>query len=289
VLDLFEHFRTEVPIAFDAVGVGIAGPVRDGACTTTNLPWSVDVRELRSALGSERVAMVNDFHATALGLLALSREDTFCLQTGEVSPGGHLAVLGAGTGLGEALLVPSATGPIVIPTEGGHTDFAPRNELEDALLAHLRALHPEHVSVERVVSGPGLLSIFEFLVSSRRAEPLETTRARVSREDGPAVVGELGIAGTDPACVAALELFVALYGAEAGNFALKSLPTGGLYVAGGIAAKIAPALRCGRFLDAFLAKGRMRAPLERIALHVVTSPDVGLLGARVLAKSLTLE
>jgi glucokinase len=272
--------------AVTAAAFGVAGPVAEGKSRITQLPWVIEARALGAALGTERIALVNDFEATARGLVELGPSQLVVLQPGKVTAGGHVAVLGAGTGIGEAILVPTDRGPRVLPTEGGHSDFAPRDELEDALLRWLRRRHPDHVSVERVISGPGLAAIHAFLVDSGLAPSAAPTLARMAEEDAGAVIGELGLRGADEACVRAVRMFVSLYGAEAGNFALKTLPTGGLFVAGGIAPKLLPLITGGLFLESFLAKGRMRPVLERVRVSVVTDPRVGIHGARALAASL---
>lgn len=260
-------------------GFGVAGPVVDGVCRVTNLPWEIDARQLRDKLGLERVALVNDFAAVAYGVTALGPGDLDILQAGERDPGGPVALIGAGTGLGEALLVPTPAGPRVLPSEGGHADLAPRNEVEIALLRFLLRRH-HRVSYERIVSGPGLVTAYEFVIAEGLAPELSDTRERMASEDRGAVIGARALAGDDPACVRAVELFVGLYGAEAGNLALKTLPTGGLYVAGGIAGKLLPLVRAG-FLPAFLDKGRMSPLLAKIPVAVVTNPEVGLLGAGI--------
>ena len=172
------------------------------------------------------------------------------------------------------------------PTEGGHADFAPRNELEDGLLRFLRARHPGHVSVERVVSGRGLASIHAYVIEAGLAASSAETLTRIGEEDPGAVIGELGSRAEDPACAQAVAMFAALYGAEAGNLALKTLPTGGLFVAGGIAPKMLDVLRGGAFLEAFLSKGRMRSVLEQIPVSIVNDARVGMYGAAALAARL---
>jgi glucokinase len=279
-------FLAGVGARTDAAAIGIAGPVVNGRCDATNLPWVVDARALGAALGIERVALVNDFEATALGLLELEPRHLVVLQAGSPDPDGPIAVIGAGTGLGEAILLRTPSGPRVLPTEGGHATLAARDAIEENLVRFLRRRFTDHVSWERAVSGPGLARIHEYVLEAGLAKSHPATLARMRSEDPSAVVGELGTTGADPGCARALDLFVSLYGAEAGNLALKSLPTGGLFVAGGIAPKILPAIQRGVFLEAFLAKGRMRPVLERIPVAVVVDSRVGLYGARALAARL---
>lgn len=261
-------------------GLGVAGPVEGGRCRVTNLPWEIDAAALRDELGLGRVALVNDFAAVAYGVTVLGPADLELLQPGERDPAGPIALIGAGTGLGEALLVPTPTGPRVLPSEGGHCDLAPRNDLEIALLRFLLRRH-KRVSYERIVSGPGLVTAYEFVLAEGLAPEHPDTRARMAEGDRGALIGARALAGDDPACVRAVELFLGLYGAEAGNLALKALPTGGLYVAGGIAGKLLPLVRAGGFMAAFLDKGRMTPLLAKLPVAVVTNPEVGLLGAGV--------
>ena len=234
--------------------------------------------------------MINDFHAAALGILALPPEDVEVLQDRPADPDGLIAILGAGTGLGEAIVLPAGHGPggsqaRVVVSEGGHCDFAPRNELEIDLLRHLMRRH-ERVSYERVLSGPGLVAIYEFVVSGALAPEAEAVREELSSGDPGAVIGRRGIEGSDPACVKALDIFVSLYGAEAGNLALKVLPTGGLYLAGGIAPRILEKLKAGGFVEAMTAKGRLSPMLESLRVSVVTNPKAGLIGASRSAAAL---
>ncbi|HJL20507.1 MAG TPA: glucokinase [Sandaracinaceae bacterium LLY-WYZ-13_1] len=283
---LEDFLRERAPV--EAAAFGIAGPVVDDTCKATNLPWVVDARALEAASALPRVRLLNDFAAVALGMNELRDDDLLVLQDRPIRADGPVAVLGAGTGLGQALLVPTG-GPLprVLATEGGHADFAPRDEIEIELLRFLWRRHGGRVSVERVVSGPGLVALHAFVVARGLAASTEAVEARLDAgEDAAAVIGEAGVAGTDPACRFALERFVSLYGAEAGNLALKSLPHGGLFVAGGIAPKIAPMLERGDFLAAFRAKGRMEPVLDRVPVRVVLDPEVGLLGARRAAAAL---
>jgi glucokinase len=289
---MVELFRGQQAPSVDAAAFGVAGPVFDGQCRATNLPWRLDERVLQAELGIPRLRLINDFHAAALGILALPPEDVEVLQDRPADPDGLIAILGAGTGLGEAIVLPAGPGrgsqARVLVSEGGHCDFAPRNELEIDLLRHLMRRH-ERVSYERVLSGPGLVAIYEFVVSSDLAPEAEVVREELSSGDPGAVIGRRGIEGSDPACVKALDIFVSLYGAEAGNLALKVLPTGGLYLAGGIAPRILEKLKAGGFVEAMTAKGRMSPMLESLRVSVVTNPKAGLIGASRSAAALVHE
>lgn len=274
---------TELEAAPRVAAFGVAGPVVDGACTTTNLPWHLSERALAESCGFDAVRLLNDFEATAYGVLGLPASAVVTLQQGEPRSRGAMAVLGAGTGLGEALVVDrraSAVGGdwLVVPGEGGHADFAPFDEQTAALWQFLHARHG-HVSWERVVSGIGMASIYEFLRErGPHAESPEVV-AEMAVHDPNAVIGRHAVAGTDPLCVATIDLFVACYGAEAGNLALKGLATGGVFLTGGIAPKILPRLRGGAFLARFRDKGRLSYVVEAMPVHVVLDQDVALHGA----------
>jgi glucokinase len=265
-------------------GFGVAGPVSGGRSHTTNLPWVLDERELAAAIGVRRVRLVNDFHALALALSSVKEKDLVTLNEGVHDPVGPRALIGAGTGLGEAISIVDCEGRReVLATEGGHTSFAPGNELEIEVLRFLLRRH-DHVSWERVLSGDGLVNLAEAIADSSGAPlPEEVADAVLYRRaDAPSAITDASRAG-DPVCRRAVETFCGLYGAEAGNLALKCLATGGIYVAGGIAPKLLPELRDGRFRAAFLAKGRMRPLLEAMPVQVVLDPNTTVLGAAALA------
>lgn len=282
---LREHTGRETLPGLRSAGFGVAGPVEDGVCKATNLPWIIDARRLTETLGAP-VGLVNDFHAVALGVTELAADEVVVLQDGVVEADAPVAILGAGTGLGEAVLLPTTgDGARVISSEGGHVDFAPRSALEVKLLEFLWRRH-HRVSVERVVSGPGLRALYDFVIDAELAPEAASVRAQLESEDDGKVIGEHGTRRTDAACERALDMFVSLYGAEAGNLALKVLPFGGLYVAGGIAPKIIDRLREGSFMRAFLDKGRLSSSLARLRVAVVMNPQVGLLGARKHASQL---
>lgn len=275
--------RTE-PV--DAAVFGVAGPVEDDVCRATNLPWVIDAARIATELSIPRTALINDSEAVALGLDELSEESLVVLQDRRIEAMAPRAVLGAGTGLGEAIIIPTGKDlPRVLATEGGHVDFAPRDEDEIALLRFALERHAR-VSVERVVSGPGLALIYDHVVAAKLAPPSSLFDAVPASEDRSALIGEAGARGDDEAARIALDRFVSLYGAEAGNLALKCLPFGGLYIAGGIAPKVIDALRAGHFMKSFRTKGRMTPLLDRIRVSVVMDPAVGLLGARRKALSL---
>jgi glucokinase len=271
-------FRAEFPQPIVAASFGVAGPVVAGWSRTTNLPWEIEARALGAELSIGACFLLNDLEATAWGVGALAPQDIVVLQEGAPDESGNSAIIAAGTGLGEAGLFPAGGRHLPFATEGGHADFGPRDDLEDDLLRFLRARHGR-VSWERVVSGPGLVAIYEFLRDGKqRAEDPEVAAA-MRRGDPGAAISAAGLAGRDPLAREALDRFVSLYGAEAGNLALKMLARGGVFVAGGIAPRILDRLRSGIFMEAFLDKGRMRPVLETVPVRVVTNDQVGLLGA----------
>jgi glucokinase len=268
---------------------GVPGPVIDGVSHATNVPWNMTERTLAGALNGTPVRLMNDLEATAHGLLHLEGNELAVLQSGEVRRGGaNIAVIAAGTGLGEAGMVATADGYHAVATEGGHCDFAPRGREQEQLLEFL-SREFDHVSFERVLSGPGLDNIYQFLLAhpqgSEAKEP-QWLVERMSSEDPAAVISEAALQGRDPRCVHALEIFASIYGAEAANLALKFLAMGGIYLGGGIAPKILPFLQRGGFVRAFLDKGRLRSTLERIAIRVSLNPAAALIGAAHVAASM---
>jgi glucokinase len=273
----------------------IAGPVSNdhSQAEATNVPsWPIlYAGQMEADLRIAKIRFINDFAAVGHGILALQPQDMVVLQDRPKVLKAPIAVLGAGTGLGEALLVWQKGyflrkgGYEVLATEGGHTDFAARTELEVGLLQFLRERHGR-VSVERVVSGEGIYRIYEYLRASGFAPTSADVEAELTQGDGPAVVSNHALAKSDHLCVQALDLFVAAYGAEAGNLALNCLPYGGLYLAGGVGGKILPKLQDGEFMENFLDKGRMRSLLENIPVSLIVNPKVGLLGAALYAQKL---
>ncbi|HEY5450308.1 MAG TPA: glucokinase [Polyangia bacterium] len=270
---------------------GIAGPIEHNICRATNLPWVVDGNALAQKLGIARVVLVNDFHAAALGVTAVEAHELVALGGDVRVAQGPMAVLGAGTGLGQAFLLWSAAQNRyqVVPSEGGHVDLAARTPLEHGLVAFLTGKYGR-VSCERVLSGRGLVDAFKFLSEEPACRGLihpETAAALAAGANDPAAeISRRAIAGTDPLCEMALALFCSVLGAVAGNLGLMVLATGGVYVAGGIAPRILPFLQRGGFREAFDRKGRLHTLVERIPAYVVTHAQPGLLGAALVASDL---
>lgn len=276
---LDEFLRDTGNPAIAGACLAVAGPVSGRQVKFTNLPWEVDAGQLELRFGIGRIDLINDFHAVGLGIAALSPADLLTLQAGEEQAQGARLAVGAGTGLGVAFISWQGGGYTVHPSEGGHLDLAPQNDEQIDLLRYLQARHG-HVSYERVVSGPGLVAIHDFLRDSGRATPSAALIAAMQRSD-PAAALTLS---DEPIAQRTVDMFISLYGAAVGNCALLTLPRGGIYLAGGIAAKIAARIQAGDFLQAFLAKGRYTELLRSLPLHIVMHPNIGLLGAENAAR-----
>ena len=258
---------------------GVAGPVVNQRCQTTNLPWLLDAKALKIKLGTSKVKLLNDLEAMALGMLYLPEHDLLELNPQAETPAGNIAVIAAGTGLGEAILYWDGSKHHAMATEGGHSDFAAQNAQQDRLLAYLRKSYPEHVSYERILSGIGFSHLYDFLCEQGFAPACPDVPDINSGIDRNAVISRLGVSGEDSLCAEAVRLFVELYGAETGNLALKSLATGGVFIGGGIAPKILPAMQDGQFIRAFKAKGRFAPLLDKISVKLSLNPRTPLIGA----------
>lgn len=268
----------------ECAAFGIAGPVLDGKVHTTNLPWFIDAGMLKLRFDFQECLLFNDLEAIAYGLPALAPRDMLTLQEGAPDIPGNAAIIAAGTGLGEAGLCREGSRHIPFATEGGHASFSPQDELELELLRYLQRRHG-HVSWERVVSGMGLVALHDFLCIHRDA-PAPSWLAQEMKKGDAAAISKAALEGSDEICVETMERFVRLYGAEAGNLALKTLSRGGMYVGGGIAPRILPLLQSGGFIEAFLAKGRMRPLLEAMPVRVILNDRVALYGPALCAAGL---
>ncbi len=267
--DLLHEFQQRCPGSIGAACLAVAGPVLGNEATVTNVGWKLRTSDLMSSNHIERIRLVNDFFAVAVGVPLLGPSDLLSLQRGQRIPSAPIGILGAGTGLGEAILVQNGTEHVVIPTEGGHQDFAPQDEEQTQLFLELHARYG-HVSWERLVSGMGLVNIYTFLGGEQIGPPEIAERAG----SGESRAGR------------AVQIFVDIYGAEAGNMALRVLARGGVFLAGGIAAKNQSWFVDGHFMTAFLRKGRFREILMDIPVDVITNEQVGLIGAVALAQRL---
>ncbi|HXZ79624.1 MAG TPA: glucokinase [Terriglobales bacterium] len=258
---------------------GVAGPVRAGRSKISNLPWTIDSRELAQQLRLTSVGLINDLEAYAYGIDALESKDFITIHEGSTESAGNMAVISAGTGLGEAGLYWDGFRHHPFACEGGHTDFAPRNELEIELLQYLLKKYGR-VSFERILSGPGIRNVYDFLRDTRKAEEPAWLREQLAEShDSPALISQLAMDKKAPICEQALNVFVEVYGAETGNCALKFMSLCGIYIGGSIAAKIVSKMQEPTFMEAFLDKGRMRDLLQYMPVKIVLNDDSGILGA----------
>jgi glucokinase len=277
--------------AIAAACFGCPGPVRDGRLKLTNLPWTLDARDLQRSLGIEHIFLINDLEANGYGIPELAPESLFQLCKGDAQSVGHRGLVSAGTGLGEALLIWDAKSKthLPLPSEGGHADFSPRNDREIALLQYLRKTLNGRVSWERVVSGIGIKNIYAFLRDAEKMEEPKWLAERMSVEDPNAVIGQCGEDGSSEICHEALQMFASAYGAEAGNVALKVLAMGGIYLGGGIAPKILKTMQNGEFTKAFLDKGRLSPLLHAVPVQIILDDTCALLGAAAFAEARAAE
>ncbi|HAJ92493.1 MAG TPA: glucokinase [Gammaproteobacteria bacterium] len=259
---------------------GVAGPVRNGVATTTNLPWRLVASELAEELEVTQVALLNDLEANAWGIQTLATDDLCVLQDGAQDLAGNAAVIAAGTGLGEAGMYRDGRRYRPFATEGGHTNFCPANELEYALFCFLLGQFA-HVSWERVLSGPGLVNIHTFLRAYRSSEAPGWLTESLYSGDPAAVISQAALQERDEICIEALDLFVHFYGVEAGNLALKMMASGGVYLGGGIAPKIIEKLQGELFMQGFRSKGRMQYLLESMPVQVILNDRTALYGPAV--------
>ena len=271
----------------DSACFAVAGPVFGRDANVTNLPWQLNADNLAGKFDIGHVHLCNDFAAVAYGISSLADDEVITLQQGEVDENAPRAVIGAGTGLGQALLFPEADGWRVVATEGGHADFAPTDPMQILLLEHLIERFG-HVSYERIVSGPGLVTIYEFLRAYEQHDENPDLRQAMIDGDPAAVISQFALENNDALALESLDLFIEIYGAQAGNLALTVLPMAGLYIAGGIAAKNYQRFLKGPFIDAFTAKGKMESLVKKIPVRLILQPKVGLMGARLLAQKITV-
>jgi glucokinase len=269
---------------------GVPGPVRDGRLRLTNLPWTLDSRELAKNLQIDHVFLINDLEANGYGVAELGPDQIYTLSQGDASQIGNRALIAAGTGLGEGLLAWNGRIHVPYPSEGGHTDFGPRNEDEIELLRFLQRKYNGRVSYERVVSGMGLTNIYEFLRDNRGMEESKELADKIAQANDPnSVITDMALSAKSELCAKALDTMVSIYGAEAGNLALKVLSVGGMYVGGGIAPKILEKLKDGTFLRAFQDKGRLSQLLINMPVRVILDSGAALLGAAAYAEARAAE
>ncbi|HEY2861158.1 MAG TPA: glucokinase [Terracidiphilus sp.] len=269
---------------------GVPGPVRDGRLRLTNLPWTLDSREIAAHLGIDHVFLINDLEANGYGIAELQPDQIYTLSEGDPSQIGNRALIAAGTGLGEGLLTWNGRIHVPYPSEGGHADYAPRNEDEIDLLRFLKQKYNGRISWERVVSGMGMTSIYEFLRDVRGMEVDAALAEEVGAADDPnSVITQKALSGESEICVKTMDMFVSAYGAEAGNLALKILSVGGLYLGGGIAPRILEKLKDGTFIKAFTDKGRLSQLLVNMPVRVILESRAAVLGAAAYAEARAAE
>ncbi len=269
---------------------GVPGPVRNGRLRLTNLPWTLDSHELSVNLGINHIFLINDLEANGYGVAELSPDQIYTLSEGDVSQIGNRALIAAGTGLGEAMLIWNGRSHTPYPSEGGHADYAPRNEDEIDLLRFLKQKYNGRISFERVVSGMGLTGIYEFLREVRGMEEPPKLAERIAAADDPnSVITEMALAAKSEICEKTLDMFVSAYGAEAGNMALKLLSVGGVYIGGGIAPRIIEKFKDGTFMKAFTDKGRLSQLLINMPVRIILETRTALLGAAAYAEARAAE
>ena len=276
---IVREFLEKYPLKVEHAAFGIAGPVRRQRVEATNLPWVIDASVLKSALVTADVFLLNDLEANTYGIFEMAPSDFAVLNAGAPMDAGNISVISAGTGLGEAGATWDGTRFVVYATEGGHTDFAPRDELEIDLLLYVRQRLGGRVSYERILSGPGIYTMYQFLRDTNRGTEEKWLRDDLMRGDSSAVVALNGLNGKSELCVKTLDLFVEFYGAEAGNLALKMMSTRGVFVGGGIAPKLLPKMQGGLFMKGFAEKGRFENLLRSIPVRILLNDQAALLGA----------
>lgn len=271
---LISHLPSPISVCF-----GVAGPVKDGMCDATNLPWIIDSKKTAEVLNLNlsNVFLLNDLEAAAYGIDLLEKKDVYILNKGNPIEGGARCLISPGTGLGESIIFWDGKKYKPCPSEGGHTDFAPRNKIEIDLLTWLINKYGR-VSYERILCGPGLLNSYNYFRETAFQETPKWLLERLKKEDPSAVISELGIAKKDEACEKAVELFISVLGAEAGNLALTCLATGGVFIGGGIPPKILEKIKEGGFMQAFSHKGRLSVMVSKMPVYVILNAKLPLLG-----------
>src|ERR1700731_1730001 len=276
---ILAHFIKTEGIPVHSACFGVAGPVRAGRSKISNLPWVIDAREIAKQLRLNSVGLLNDLEAYAYGIDGLESKDFITLSEGAEGAEGNRAVISAKTGLGMAGLYWDGFRHHPFACEGGHADFAPRNDLQMELLAYLQKKYGR-ISCERILSGPGIKNIYDFLRDAHKAEEPEWLRSQLSAApDPPALISQMALEGKAAICNQALSIFVSVFGAQAGNCALNFMSTGGIFIGGVIAAKIVPQMKDPVFLASFLDKGRMGAILKDMPVKIVINDDCGIIGA----------
>lgn len=273
---IIKEYLKEKQVEIHTACFGIAGPVKDGKCKTTNLPWEVDSQQIARSNRIQKVSIINDLEANAWGIRGLKKNELYPLYKGQPQKG-NAGLISAGTGLGEAGLIWDGISHRPFACEGGHCDFAPRNEIEWELFKYLQKKYG-HVSYERVISGPGMQNLLEFLIETQKEKVSKELQSALKNESPPKVITEMG-KKKEPLCKKTLDWFLSLYGAEAGNLALKFLSFSGIYLGGGIAPRIVEEIKKGPFLEAFFDKGRFKKVMQAIPVYIILNDQTALIGA----------
>jgi len=276
--DILERFLARHPVTVASACFGVAGSVRNGVSRTTNLPWDVSEKKLKNRFGWNRVRVINDLKATAYAVPLLTQRELFILNPGRKAKEKTIGLIAPGTGLGMALLIWKDGSYIPVSSGGGHSDLAPNNESEAAFWKYLHD-RLGHVSVERALSGPGLFIIYCWMKFTGQGSEPTWLSEKLNEGDPPRVITEAALVEKDPLCVKALDLFVSILGATAGNLALTGLTRGGIYLGGGIVPKILSKLQEGFFMRAFVEKGRFKGLLTEVPVYVILNDKAALLGA----------
>lgn len=281
---IIEGFLSDFQEPVDRACFGIAGPVKNQVAHATNLPWVVDAKKIGKRFSFQKCHLINDLEANAYGLNMIDAKDLLVINAGKEERGGNRALVSAGTGLGEAPIFYHKGEYVPSPSEGGHADFAPVNKEQMGLLSYLMDKFG-HVSVERVLSGRGLINIYHYLLDEKIEKECSDVRDEMRRDDPAKVITVHAEKRSCKACERALDMFIEIYGQEVGNFALKTLATGGIFVGGGIAAKLSKQLKKGSFLKSFINKGRFSDFLKEIPIKIILNPDTALMGSVFYAKN----
>ena len=279
---IIQQFFEIHPVPVTHACFGVAGPVVNGKSKTTNLPWNISEDRIKKQFNFHHVKLINDLTATAMAIPLLNKDEFFPLNQAGSIKDQNLALIAPGTGLGKAMLIYQNGRYLPVPSEGGHADFAPNNEAEIQLWRYLHQ-HYGHVSMERVVSGSGLVNIYNWLKDSGRLNEPEWLKKKLKEMDPAKAITESALANKDPGCVEAMNMFVSIFGAAAGNLALIGITTGGVYLGGGIPPKILSKLKENIFMEAFINKGRFKGLLEKISVKVVLNDKAALIGAAYCA------
>ena len=278
--DIIKLFLSKTSYEIDSACFGIAGPVENGSCKTTNFPWEIHERLIAKSFGMKKVKLINDLSAMALSVPSLSRSELYTINPARSQKNGTISLIAPGTGLGQSLLVYSDCGYISVASEGGHVDFAPGNELEAGLLNYLWKEY-KHVSIERIVSGIGILNIYNYLKSTGKYNEPKWLVKRIKSEDPAKVINEVAKEKGQKLCLKTIDIFLSILGAAAGNLALTGLTRGGVYIGGGIPPKLLWRFKEGFFMNAFINKGRFSGIMEKMPVKIILNNNAALLGAAI--------